>query len=113
MLELKSNLDPIKFLKKIEETKEKLYQSGIENKFPDDQIEQFKDYRRQWTIYVEKARLKHFSELVEQLKQNEADFEVGIEAINREIQEINDTVAFLDLVGRTIATLGRIVTLPI
>ena len=116
MSELKSNPDldkRLKFLKKIKETQVKLNQPGIERKFSDNQIEEFKEHRRKWRNYVETVQINIATVLVNQLEQNEAHFEAGIEAINQEIQDINDTVSFLNLFGRTIGILGRIIKLAI
>lgn len=112
MLKLKSNPDPIDFFQKIKEIQVELYRPGIESKFPSNQLEEFQEYRRKWRNYVETVQKDIADDLVARLKQNEADFEAGIEAIDREIQNLNNTVSFLNLFERTIATLGRIVTLP-
>lgn len=109
-------LDPnktLEFYRKIKETEVELYKSGIESEFSDKDRSIFQDYREKWRRYVDTVERDIATVLVERLKQNEADFETGIKAINQEIQEINDTVAFLNLFERTIATLGRIVTFPI
>ena len=112
MLKLKSNPDPIDFFQKIKEIQVELYRPGIESKFTPNEIEKFREYRRKWRNYVETVQINIATVLLDRLKQNETAFETGIEDINREIQEINDTVSFLNLVERTIGTLGRIVTLP-
>ena len=115
MSELKFNPNPDEreeFLDKIQDIEGKLYRPGIESKFPPKDLKKFKEYRGKWSHYVETVRINILADLVERLKQNETAFEIGIEAINREIQEINDTVSFLNLFERTIGTLGRIITLP-
>ena len=102
----------LQFLQKIKETQVKLSRPGIESKFSSsNEIEKFQEYRRKWKHYVETVEIDIATVLVDRLKQNEADFEAGIEAIDREIQQINDTVGFLNLFGRTIGILGRIIKL--
>ena len=116
MSQLKFNLDSdkrLEFFEKIKEIQVKLYQPDIESKFPPNEIEEFLEYRRQWRNYVETVELDIATVLVERLQQNETYFKAGIEAINQELQEINDTVGFLNLFERTIGTLGRIIQLAI
>lgn len=110
MSELNKRLE---FFKKIKETQVKLYRPGIESQFSPNEVGKFQEYRRKWRHYVEAVQEDIATVLVERLKQNETAFETGIEAINQEIQQINDTVSFLNLFERTIGTLGRIIKLAI
>ena len=116
MSELISNTNinkQLEFLRNISEIKVKLFRPGIEDEFPDrEQEKQFNEQRLKWSNFVNRVEIDIAAVLLDRLEQNEADFEIGIEAINQEIKQLNDTVAFLDLFGRTIATLGRIVKLP-
>ena len=118
MLQQNSNfaLNPREeFLDKIKDIEKRLYQPDIESKFSSNELElrKFKKYRGQWTIYVETVKNETLGELVERLEQNETHFEAGIEAINQEIQNLNNTVSFLNLFERTIGILGRIITLTV
>lgn len=117
MSELVSNTKidkQLEFLRNISEIKVKLFRPGIESKFPNrEQKKQFNEQRLKWSNFVNQVEIDIAAVLVDRLEQNEAAFEAGIEALDREIQEINDTVAFLNLFKSTIVTLGRIVTLPV
>ena len=117
MSELVSNTNinkQLEFLRNISEIKVKLFRPGIESEFSDqEQKKQFNEQRLKWSNFVNQVEINIAAVLVDRLEQNEAAFEAGIEAINQEIQEINDTVGFLNLFKSTIATLGRIVTLPV
>ncbi|MEH2203666.1 MAG: hypothetical protein V7K53_06230 [Nostoc sp.] len=117
MSEIVSNIDNNKqseFFKKISGIENKLYEIGIESKFTNpEQKKEFKKYRHKWTSYVNTVRNQIGTNLVNQLEQNEKGFEDGIKAINQEIQEINNTVGFLEILGRTIDIIDNIVRLVI
>ncbi|MDZ8065510.1 MAG: hypothetical protein RMY64_07695 [Nostoc sp. DedQUE08] len=117
MSEIAFNVDNNKqlaFLKKISEIDKNLYQPGIERKFTKpEHKKKFNNYRGQWTIYVNTVRNNIGTILINKLEQNEKGFEDGIKAINQEIQEINHTGGFLEILGRTIDILDNIVRLVI
>ncbi|MEH2215393.1 hypothetical protein [Nostoc sp.] len=117
MSEIAFNIDSKKklaFLKNISAIDEKLYQIGVESKFTDPkQKEEFKNHRQKWTKFVNTVQINTATVLVNKLEQNEKGFEDGIKAINQEIQEINDTVGFLEILGRTIDIFDNIVRLAI
>ncbi|MEH2045584.1 hypothetical protein [Nostoc sp.] len=117
MSEIAFNIDNNKklaFFKKISDIDENLDQAGIESKFTDpEQKKKFNKYRSQWKSYVNTVKNNLATILVNKLEQNEKGFEDGIKAINQEIQEINDTVGFLNIFGKTIDIIGNIVGLGI
>ncbi|MEH2167824.1 MAG: hypothetical protein V7K41_14335 [Nostoc sp.] len=117
MSEIASNIDKNKqlaFLKNISDLENKLYEIGIESNFPDPkQKEEFKKYRQKWTSFVNTVRNNIATVLVNKLEQNEKGFEDGIKAINQEIQKINDTVGFLEILGQTIDIIENVVRLSI
>ncbi|MEH2128404.1 hypothetical protein [Nostoc sp.] len=117
MSEIAFNIDSNKklaFLKKISAIEKNLYQAGIESKFTDPkQKEKFKEYRSKWTSFVNAVNINTATVLVNKLEQNDKGFEDGIKAINQEIQEINDTVGFLEILSRTIDIFDNIVRLGI
>ncbi|MCC5627528.1 hypothetical protein LC613_04930 [Nostoc sphaeroides CHAB 2801] len=114
MSEIAPNIDNKKaldeFFKTISKINTELNKPGIDSKFtvPEHQ-EKLKEYRLRLKKCVDTDRNKIAADLVNQLEQNEKGFEDGIKAINQEIQEINDTVDFLDILGRTINTIEKIV----
>lgn len=115
MSEIAFNIDSNKklaFLKNISAIDDKLYQAGIESEFTEPkQKEEFKKYRLKWTSCVNTVRNKIGNDLVNKLEQNEKGFEDGIKAINQEIQKINNTRDFLELLGKTIDIIEKIVGL--
>ncbi|MBN3926609.1 hypothetical protein [Nostoc sp. NMS4] len=117
MSEIASNVDNKKqlaFLEKISHLENNLYQAGIESKFTNpEQKKEFKRYCQKWTKFVNAVRNNIAAVLVNKLEQNEKGFEDGIEAINQEIQKINDTVGFLEILGRTIDIIENIVSLVV
>ena len=101
--------EPQEFLDKISEIQNQLTIPGILGKFPDDdQKRQFKQFRTEWKRLVSKTRINIASVLVSELKANEIELHEGIDAINKEIKKLDDTIGFLNLLGRTIEILGRI-----
>lgn len=104
----------LKFLNEISVIQAKLFRPGIEVEFPDEaQKIQFKKSRLLWTIYVQTVEIDIATVLVAELEENKSDFEAGIESINEKIQEVDDTVDFLNLLGRVIEIIGRIINLKI
>lgn len=101
--------EPQEFLNKISEIQNQLTTPGILGKFPDDdQKRQFKQFRTEWKRLVNETRINIASILVNELKANEIELNEGIDAINKEIKKLDDTIGFLNLLGRTIEILGRI-----
>ena len=97
------------FLDKISEIQNQLTIPGILGKFPDDdQKRQFKQFRTEWKRLVNKTRINIARILVSELEANEIELNEGIDAINKEIKKLDDTIGFLNLLGRTIEILGRI-----
>jgi hypothetical protein len=115
MVNLNSNNDKkLGFFKEIKDIQVKLFRPGIENEFQSQELKnKFIDYRLKWSDFVEKVEIDIANVLVNQLERNEGDFKDGIEAINQEIKKINDAVVFLNLLGRTIGILGKIIQLAI
>ena len=100
------------FLDKISEIQNQLTIPGILGKFPDDdQKRQFKQFRTEWKRLVSKPRINIARILVSELEANEIELNEGIDAINKEIKKLDDTIGFLNLLGRTIEILGRIIKL--
>ncbi len=113
MSEIAPNIDNKKaldeFFDTISKINTKLNQAGIESKFTEkEQEEKFKEYRLRWKNCVDTAKINIAADLVSQLEQNEKGFEDGIKAINLEIQEIDNTVGFLEILGSTINTIEKI-----
>lgn len=107
-----TNTDRQKFLDEISAIQNQLTIPGILGKFPnDDQKRQFKQFRTEWRGLVNKTRIDIANILVNELKANEIELHEGIDAINKEIKKLDDTVGFLNLLGRTIEILGRIIKL--
>lgn len=107
-----TNTDRQKFLDEISAIQNQLTIPGILGKFPnDDQKRQFKQFRTEWRGLVNKTRIDIANILVNELKANEIELNEGIDAINKEIKKLADTVGFLNLLGRTIEILGRIIKL--
>ena len=97
------------FLDKISEIQNQLTIPGILGKFPDDdQKRQFKQFRTEWKRLVNETRINIARILVSELEANEIELNEGIDAINKEIKKLDDTIGFLNLLGRTIEILGRI-----
>lgn len=117
MNNLSSNADikaRLEFLKEISLVQAKLFRPGIESEFTDEeQKKKFKKFRLEWSRYVQTVEIDILSVLVNQLEENQPAFEAGIEAINQEIKEIDDTVGFLNLLERGLNILGRIIDLTI
>jgi hypothetical protein len=104
--------EPQEFLDKISEIQNQLTIPGILGKFPDDdQKRQFKQFRTEWKRLVSKPRINIARILVSELEANEIELNEGIDAINKEIKKLDDTIGFLNLLGRTIEILGRIIKL--
>lgn len=97
------------FLDKISEIQNQLTIPGILGKFPDDdQKRQFKQFRTEWKRLVSETSINIARILVSELEANEIELNEGIDAINKEIKKLDDTIGFLNLLGRTIEILGRI-----
>lgn len=109
--EIRARLD---FLREISLIQAKLFRPGIESEFPDeDQKKKFKIFRLEWSRYVQRVEIDILSVLVDQLEENRNAFEAGINSINQEIQEIDDTVGFLNLLERGLKILERIIDLTL
>ncbi|MEL4895020.1 hypothetical protein [Crocosphaera sp. Alani8] len=104
----------LEFLKEISRIQSQLYTPGIESRFQDEQEKRkFKLFRLQWSMYVQRVEIDILSVLVDKLEENESAFKSGIEAINGEVQNINNTVGFLNLLERGLKILERIIDLTI
>lgn len=104
----------LELLKEISATQAKLFSPGIESRFPDEeQKKKFKRFRLKWSMFVETVEIDIATVLVDELENNQVAFEDGIKAINEKIQEIDDTVGFLNLLERGLNILGRIINLTI
>jgi hypothetical protein len=114
-LSFESDIDKqLKFLNEISIVQAKLFRPGIESEFPnEDEKKQFKKARLKWSIYVQTVEIDIATVLVNKLEKNQDEFEAGVQSINKEIQEIDDTVGFLKLLERGIQVLGKIVNLII
>ncbi len=98
------------FLDQISDVQNQLTTPGILGKFPDDeQKKQFKQFRTEWKKLVNQTRINIASILVNELKENEVEINQGIDAINKEIKKLDDTVAFLNLLGKMIEILGKVI----
>ena len=115
MSNLASNSDMkarLKFLQEISLIQSELFRPGIESEFTDEeQKKQFKKFRLKWSMFVQTVEIDIATVLVNKLEENQSGFEAGIQAINVEIQEINNTVGFLNVLERGLNILGRIVTI--
>ncbi len=60
-------------------------------------------------LLVNQTRIDLASILVSELQANEEELNKGIESISQEIKELEDTVAFLNLLGKTIEILNKII----
>jgi hypothetical protein len=104
----------LEFLAAIKSVQVKLFRPGIESEFPDEeQKKQFKKLRLQWTLYVETVEIDIATVLLGKLQENEENLKNGIENIQKEIQKVDNTVGFLNLLGRIIEILGVVVKLAI
>ncbi len=100
------------FLDEISAIQNLLTTPGILGKFPDEQQKkEFKQFRLEWKKLVNQTRIDLASILVSELQANELELNKGIDAIVQEIQILNDTVAFLNLLGKTIEILQKIIIL--
>ncbi|MBW4612348.1 MAG: hypothetical protein KME21_03550 [Desmonostoc vinosum HA7617-LM4] len=100
------------FHKKISNFDAKLYKPGIENKFADDgQKGSFTEKRIEFSKYVQCVERDIATILLNQLEANSVEFENGIDKLDQEITSIDNTIGFLDLFGRVLNTIGRIVRL--
>lgn len=98
------------FLDEISAIQNLLTTPGILGKFPDEQQKkQFKKFRIEWKKLVNQTRIDLASILVSELQANEVELNKGIDAIAQEIQQLDDTVAFLNLLGKTIEILQKII----
>lgn len=117
MANLSSNAEikeRLEFFKEISLVQAQLFRPGIESEFPDDeQKKKFKRFRLEWSRHVQIVQIDIATVLVNQLEKNQSAFEDGINSINQEIQEIDDTVGFLNLLERGLKIIGRIVDLTI
>ena len=115
MNDLSSNSDiktRLEFLQEISLIQAKLFRPGIESEFPDEeQQKKFKKFRLKWSMFVQTVDIDIATVLVDKLEENQSAFEDGIEAINEEIQEIDDIVGLLNLLERGLNILGRIITI--
>ena len=104
----------LEFLKEISAIQANLFSPGIESRFPDEeQKKKFKRFRLKWSLFVQTVQIDIASVLVDELENNQVAFSDGIKAINEKIQEIDDTVGFLNLLERGLNILGRIIDLTI
>ena len=101
MNSLSSNSDikaRLEFLREISLIQAKLFRPGIESEFTDEeQKRKFKKFRLKWSMFVQTVEIDIATVLVNKLEENQSGFEAGIQAINAQIQEIDDTVGFLNL----------------
>jgi len=104
----------LEFLRAISAVQVKLFRPGIESEFPDpEQKKRFKKHRLNWSLFVETVEIDISSVLVNELEANEVGLLSGIAEINQQIQEIDDTVGFLKLLGETLKIIDRVVQLLI
>jgi hypothetical protein len=104
----------LEFLKEISAIQAQLFSPGIESRFSnEEEKKQFKRFRLKWSLFVGTVQIDIATVLVNELEENQVDFKDGIEAINEKIQDINDTVDFLNLLERGLNILGRIIDLTI
>lgn len=111
MTTVSSNLDKqLEFLSQISDIEAKLYRPGIESEFSDEnQKRHFKLDRLQWSMFVRRVELNTANVLLSKLEENSEEFEAGIQAIKQKIQAIEDSVGFLDLLGRGLEIISRII----
>jgi hypothetical protein len=64
-------------------------------------------------MFVQTVEIEIATVLINDLENNQVAFKDGIKAINEKIQEIDDTVGFLNLLERGLNILGRIINLTI
>lgn len=104
----------LEFLKEISVIQANLFSPGIESRFPaEDQKKKFMRFRLKWSMFVQTVEIDIATVLVNELEKNQVDFKDGIKAISEKIQEIDDTVGFLNLLERGLNILGRIIDLTI
>lgn len=104
----------LEFLKEISVIQANLFSPGIESRFSDEeQKKKFKRFRLKWSMFVQTVEIEIATVLIDDLENNQLAFEDGIKAINEKIQEIDDTVGFLNLLERGLNILGRIIDLTI
>jgi hypothetical protein len=104
----------IEFFQMIKEFEVKLYAIGIENRFPDpDELIKFKKFRLQWSFFVDEVQIDITSVLVNQLQQLEKPFEDGIKSLEQEVEDLKNTVDFLNLLGNVLGIIGKIVDVVI
>lgn len=100
------------FLDEISAIQNQLTTPGILGKFPDDeQKKQFKQLRIEWKKLVNQTRINLASILVNELKANEVELNEGIDSLGQKFKELNDTVGFLNLLGKVIELLRKIIIL--
>lgn len=111
MTTVSSNLNKqLEFFRQISDIEAKLFRPGIESEFSnEDQKRQFKLDRLQWSIFVRRVELNVANVLVNKLEENSEEFKAGIQAIEQKVQAIQDSVGFLDLLGRGLEIMSRII----
>lgn len=102
----------IEFLNRISAFAVLLFRPGTEEMFSGDANKQrFKDMRFAWHDRVEKERLSLAKFLIDQLELNEVAFDDGISSLEAQIDQINNEVAFLQLLDKTLKLLVRIIAI--
>ncbi len=103
----------IEFLNKISAFDVLLFGPGTEEAFSGDAYKQrFKDLRYEWHKLVQKSQIGIARFLIDELERNQDAFEAGISYLEQQIQQLNDDVAFLELLDNTLKLVSRIVVLP-
>ena len=102
----------IEFLNRISTFDVLLFKPGIEDMFSNDVNRQkFNDLRFAWHKSVANEKISLAEVLINELESTEADFKAGISSLEAKIQQINDEVAFLQLLDKTLKTLLKVVVM--
>lgn len=104
----------VEFFKVIKDFEVKLYAIGIENRFTDpDELIKFKKLRLKWSFFVDEVQIDIASVLVNELQQLEDEFKDGIKSLEQNVQDLQDAVDFLKLLGDVLGIIGKIVDIVI
>jgi hypothetical protein len=79
----------------------------------EEKIKQFKAFRLKWLHVVEEVEIGILEIVVSRLTALEAEFTAGIDTLKSALQEANDIVAILSLIGKTLLIIGQIVALAV